>query len=384
MIRGVPGKIAGFSTLGILAPPLRMALPMKWNIALAFVVVAGCAAGTPPFDDLPLRDSLRADPEALSVLPDSARRKLAVRLEAARLGDQSLDLIGAMEALDGSARMLLVDRARERRGGDPLVAGIVDGVSAWPIRESASVAGTSPLPRMEGRSATATAGLEQTSLDHGAGRVIRALLAASGAQRLERVVGWPVGAVAIGDTVFVNAAWLAALAPSGDDPVDGGVPPGGKEGDGGESAEVGGGDPVGATAVPSGTASTAEASRPARVRTGSSGFGYDAGISYPVPSSAPTEPGPDPSAEACVACMDACASSDTNSGDSCDTTDDGSADACASQDPAASDGCDTAASTEDSAEGCKVARGHGRRKGSSSRQAWLAAPLLFLWPRRRT
>src|SRR5207248_1096174 len=72
-----------------------------------------------------------------------------------------------------------------------------------------------------GRSTMAT--LEARALAGEAGASLRALVRAAGARRLERVEGWPIGAVAIGDTVYVNAAWLVALAPETDGGTDAGT-----------------------------------------------------------------------------------------------------------------------------------------------------------------
>src|SRR5256885_2006345 len=55
-----------------------------------------------------------------------------------------------------------------------------------------------------------TAELERRALDGRAGDEIRALVAAASARRLVRVTQWPVAAVADGDVVYVNAAWLVA------------------------------------------------------------------------------------------------------------------------------------------------------------------------------
>src|SRR5262249_30852738 len=51
------------------------------------------------------------------------------------------------------------------------------------------------------------------ALEGDAGRTVRAAMLASHATRLVRVVGWPAALVAEGDAVYVNAAWLVAVAP---------------------------------------------------------------------------------------------------------------------------------------------------------------------------
>ncbi len=139
-----------------------------------------------------------------------------------------------------------MDRARQARSADALVIGVVGGGAAQAMPAGTQTAAASPLPPLEGAAATSTADLEARALNGAAGASLRELVAAAHAQRLERVVGWPVAAVAVGDTVYVNGAWLVALAPStssasgardgggcGDGGCDGGAPDAAARADGG-------------------------------------------------------------------------------------------------------------------------------------------------------
>src|SRR5262249_15397803 len=112
-----------------------------------------------------------------------------------------------------------LDLARVRRGADALVIGTIAGGEE---RAMGVGVATAELPPFENEGAS-TAALETRALAGAAGSALRALVGASGAQRLARVVGWPVGAVAIGDTIYVNAAWLVALAPEADGGADAGI-----------------------------------------------------------------------------------------------------------------------------------------------------------------
>ena len=182
-------------------------------------LAAGCGDG-PPLDELPLRDALRAEPAVVAALPAPARAQLAARLEAARTGDGGSDSVAS--GANPGALVGALDDARARRSADALIVGAIGGGVGRPIATAAASSDQQSLPPLEGLGATDTAGLEARALAGAAGGPLRGLLAYSGASRLERVVGWPAGAVAIGDTVYVDASWLVALAPA-DDAADGGA-----------------------------------------------------------------------------------------------------------------------------------------------------------------
>ena len=180
---------------------------------LLLVTLGGCAGAAPPFDELPLRDTLRADPEIVATLPDDARARLGARFQAAGAGDTAADPI-RMAAPSVSGLAAEVDRVRQARSADALVVGVLGGGAAQALPAGSQSAATSPVPPLQGAAATSTAELEARALNGAAGASLRELVAAAHAQRLERVVGWPIGAIAVGDTVYVNGAWLVALAPA--------------------------------------------------------------------------------------------------------------------------------------------------------------------------
>ncbi|HSS38979.1 MAG TPA: hypothetical protein VLT58_09430, partial [Polyangia bacterium] len=215
---------------------------------LLLVTWGGCAGAAPPFEELPLRDTLRAEPDVVATLPDDARARLGARFQAAGAGDTAADPI-AIGTPSASALAAEVDRARQARSADALVVGVVGGGAAQALPAGTQSAATSPLPPLEGAAATSTADVEARALNGAAGASLRELIAAAHAQRLERVVGWPVAAVAVGDTVYVNGAWLVALAPStfvardaggcGDGGCGGGAPDAASRADGGATMEMG-------------------------------------------------------------------------------------------------------------------------------------------------
>jgi hypothetical protein len=350
-----------------------------WLVALAI----GCGEGGPPLDELPLRDTLRAAPEVVAGLPAEARTRLAVRLDAARTDDRTTDRLGdgtpAAEVVVGA-----LDRLRVERQADPLLVGIISDGLALPITDppSSDPLSLPTLPPLEGEPAGGTASLETRALDGAAGASVRALLVTSGARHLWHVTGWPMGAIAIDGTVYVNGAWLAALAPD-----DGGVVDGGSDGPvssgdrNGLGAAPASGSPdsyalargADASPEPDGGPSPADAGaeqapspKPLQIAAAGAGSAGDWGvvIIFPPTTAPPAPPPTGPSfGDACGAGADACDSTDTSS---CDGTDDGSDDSC---DMPPDDG-----------GGCQVARGgHRTRYGTV---LWLMAPLGFLLGRR--
>lgn len=366
-----------------------------WGLCLVALVI-GCGEGGPPLDELPLRDALQVAPAVVAGLPPEARTRLADRLEAARKVDRSSDGLGAgtptPEALVGA-----LDRLRVERQADPLLVGIIADGLAWPMADpsGADRASAPTLPPMEGEPAGDTASLEARALDGVAGATVQALLAASGARHLWRVTGWPIGAIAIDGTVYVNGSWLAALAPDDGGAVDGGADDGGSGGPApsrdvpsglaartsespvSSASDVdtapesdGGPSPADAEAEP------APSTRPLPIAEAASGSASDGGVVlvFPPTTSPPPPPGPSVG-DACGAGADACDGTDTSS---CDGTDDGSDDSCGGS---TDDGSDSSCTPPpDDGDGCQVARGgHRTRYGTA---LWLWAPLGFLLGRR--
>ncbi len=374
----------------------------RWLLLL--VTIAGCAPAAPPFGELPLRDALRADPEVVAALPDGERGRLAARFQAAAAADTAADAVdqaGTLEGLLGApattppgdaqlrqgetagAPAALVDgldRARQRRSADALVIGVVAGgeAQALPAGTQAGAVDAAALPPIDGGVAAATADLEARALAGAAGASLRELLAASHARRIERVVGWPAAAVTVGDTVYVNGAWLVAMAPAGD---------------GGAACEVGWCD-GGAAACDAGPRDGGAAACDAGPRDGGG-----RGQAGPVRPSVDVDFANDgtggsrgwtstttttsigggsttddlniagAAADSCAALADACASTDDGSDDSCGGGDDDSQDACSAP---PDDGSDA---------DCAAAPGRGRTPAATI--VWMFAPLVYLWGRQR-
>jgi hypothetical protein len=386
-----------------LALGLRKGAVMRFESTFALVLLVGCDQGPPPFDELPLRDALHATPEVVASLPDSARVQLAARFDSARAKDDTTDELVTSEGATPAAMVASLDRVRQGRKGEPLVAGVLNSGAAWPIRELAYLPHAPVLPPIEGTLAATTATMETRSLQGEAGAAVRALFAASGAHHLYRVVGWPVGAVAIDDTVYVNASWLVSLAPPG---VDGGTVGGSAD----PGAMVAGGaakNPASGTSL-DGIGTAPATHEPTSVQRGAltPGDQGDAGVVQQPSSTNPPSPPAGDSLDACSGCAAAC---DSGDGDSCDGSDDscangsddgsddgsdgsdacassadasdgGESDACANAGADGSDSCSGAGDSADAAS-CQISRGGGRK--SSGTRIWLLAPLAFLLLKRR-
>jgi hypothetical protein len=186
-------------------------------------VLSACGVETPPYSELPLRDALSASPEALAALPLETRVDLANRLVDEHIADAE-DATSA-EAMVPSAAALVqsADESREAQGKDAAVLAVIErgdeGFALRVLAVDAASEGTHELPVVEGGSEAPTKALEDAALRGRAGAIVAAIVKRSDADHIERVTGWPVGAVAVGDTVYVNATWLVALSalePKGD------------------------------------------------------------------------------------------------------------------------------------------------------------------------
>ena len=135
------------------------------SIGLSTLVLVGCGDGTPPLDELPLRDTLRADPAVVAALDDSARQRLAARFGAAA-DDTTSDV--STDGPTPAAEVASVDEARVRRAADALVVGTIAGGVARPVAVGAGA--QTPLPQLEGEVATTTAALETRALAGAAAR----------------------------------------------------------------------------------------------------------------------------------------------------------------------------------------------------------------------
>jgi hypothetical protein len=352
------------------------AIRFGWLLPL---LVIGCGGDAPPLDELPLRDALRADPAVVASLEDVARERLAARFEAARNDDCTADEVAS--AATAATEVTALDDARARRSADALVVGqVADGV-ARPVAAAAGAGAPVGLPPLEGEVATSTAALETRALAGSAGALLRGLLATSGARRLERVVGWPTGAIAIGETIYVDAAWLVALAP-GEIGADGGAT-GGTPALGGAAATV-----AAAGALPDASLSAVVASS-SSAALAQSGTSFDAGTVV-VPPPPPPSPPPATSGpsfwDACSASSDGCDST----GDSCDTSD--GSDSCSGGGDGYDDGGSCSGSGDDGSgaacsappdDGADCRAAPGRSHPRDAAIVWLLAPLGFLLGKRR-
>jgi hypothetical protein len=178
------------------------------TLAVLISLFAACS-NAPPLAELPLRDALSATPEAIAELPESARRSLADRLESARKVPQPREPAPTQATAADEVRT--VDAARIARGADALVIAL-DKESSLHVHVDDGAPIDAPLPALEGAPATDTADDEARAIDGRAGAILVDLAKVSGARHVVRVTQWPIAAVAVGDTIYVNAAWLVALA----------------------------------------------------------------------------------------------------------------------------------------------------------------------------
>lgn len=185
---------------------------VRWGGAAMALVFVGCGGELPPYDELPLRDTLLADSRAIATLAPDARARLAARFEAARTGG-ALTVQAPGEALPAPL-VRAVDAPREQANQDALVAYSVRGMQAT-VYHAEVAADAHPTGRLTvtGEPPAETEALEARALGGRAGAIVEALQRASGASQLVRVNGWPVGVVVVGDGVYINGAWLAAMAP---------------------------------------------------------------------------------------------------------------------------------------------------------------------------
>lgn len=181
-----------------------------WSVALIGALSACSGAEGPPLDELSLRDALGASPDALALLSDAQLRALAERLEAARHAQKGPERLPNLDEV-AEREVRALDEARRLRGDDVFVAGVEIASTIAPRPDD--VESSEALPPIDGLTDA-----ERRALDGRAGGILLDLLHAGKATRIERVIQWPVGAVAIGDTVYVNGSWLAIMAalPSGD------------------------------------------------------------------------------------------------------------------------------------------------------------------------
>jgi len=194
---------------------------LTWTNAALFAaswVFAGCGQDAPPFEELPLRDALKAAPEAVATLPFETRRELATRLDAAALEQDGKTQIEFVEVATIDALARGADDVREEMEQDALVVGeILSQPNEFVVR--AENVDEASLDRMavgpivlRGLPGTETAPFEDAALRGRAGKWLRQLSARAGTTQMVRTTGLPFGAWAFDETLYVNASWLVAMS----------------------------------------------------------------------------------------------------------------------------------------------------------------------------
>jgi hypothetical protein len=217
----VSGALAGMPhSVDGRAPFFDGKRPMNLLRLIGVIVLLSACAGEPstaPLEELPLRDALTAPPAAVALLPADARARLAERLESSRLQAAGVVSVASPDR-DAESQVRAADGARRERGEDAValeeLAPAADGFIARAIELPEQVAPESPL-ELEGERAQETAAIEQRALRGRAGTILASVKRAARAQRFVRVIAWPAGIVVHDEVVYVNAAWLVALAEDG-------------------------------------------------------------------------------------------------------------------------------------------------------------------------
>lgn len=184
-------------------------------LLLCSLFACGGDAETPPLDELMLRDTLLAEPSVIAQLRPDVRQRLRARFTSERLRSDATTEVTVQQDAPLANQVLVMDAARHVAQRDALLTGswqhIDQTVQAIAFIAPVAEHPTSTLPPLQGDISGNTILMEQRALEGEAGAVIEQLLKSSGAQRIERVVAWPIAALSAGGTVYVNAAWLTAM-----------------------------------------------------------------------------------------------------------------------------------------------------------------------------
>lgn len=187
------------------------------SLAAAWML-AGCGQDAPPYEELPLRDALRAAPEVVATLPFEARRELALRLDAAGLDQDGATMLELPDTATIDSLARVADEAREEEGQDALVVGEIfsqanEFVVHAEIADEAALDGTAVGPIfLRGQPGAETKPFEDAALQGRAGKWLRELSARADTKQMVRTTGLPMGAWAFDDTLYVNASWLVAMS----------------------------------------------------------------------------------------------------------------------------------------------------------------------------
>lgn len=196
---------------------------MKGTILL-LAVVGGCTpAPGAPFDQLALRDALRADPEAIAALDRVELETLAGRLEDARASQSARGAQPRTSAGDAIGHAIAYDERRERAAEDALVAIEVESRTLEVEIGTLAMAPDSGMPRVPELvvddpvlAEEPYAGLIASS----ARAPLLEVAAMSGATHLRAARNVPFALLADGETLHVNLVWLVAMSARGEGAVD--------------------------------------------------------------------------------------------------------------------------------------------------------------------
>jgi hypothetical protein len=166
-------------------------------------------------EQLELRDALLAEPAVIAGLPRVAQQRLAGRFWAGVALDAPVQSMAPVQTTAPEQRLRRMDAQRQQQGQDAFLMGqwaqTAVAETLTPFYRPARSAPSSPLPALVG-AATATAAQEARALAGRAGAAIEDLIKYSGITQLERVTGWPAAVLAIDDRLYINGAWLTAVA----------------------------------------------------------------------------------------------------------------------------------------------------------------------------
>ncbi|HRI65415.1 MAG TPA: hypothetical protein PK156_14300 [Polyangium sp.] len=182
------------------------------------LAVVGCGSEEPPYDELPLRDALRAAPEVVASLSFETRRDLAQRLDAAGFDQDGTAPFALPKEATVESLAQVADEAREEQGQDALILAEVletpidfvlqvEDIDAESLERSA----VGPVV-LRGRPSAQTQAFEDAALRGRAGKWLRELSGKTKTKYMVRTTGVPFGAWAREDTLYVNASWLVAMS----------------------------------------------------------------------------------------------------------------------------------------------------------------------------
>lgn len=183
-------------------------------ITLAGVFV-GCGEEAPPYDSLPLRDALRAAPEAIVTMSDDSRRDLALRLREAEHVEAET-IVFAPKSLELDKLVTSADAVREAANKDAIILGEIvatEGHGLFEVHAGTNSEMDDSKPfELLGKASDGAAPFEEAALRGAAGKTLRAFFEETHAQSIVRMTGLPVAAVAWNDQIYVNETWLVAMS----------------------------------------------------------------------------------------------------------------------------------------------------------------------------